>query len=352
MSRGKRSIALDLAHPSSRAVVQDLVERADVLVESFRPGVLERLGYGPDVLLAWNPKLIVLRVSGYGQTGPYRERPGYGKAAEAFAGLLHMTGFPDGPPVFVGFPIADMCTGMFGAFGIMVAWAAQQRAGAPGQVIDIALYESILRAMDYLAPIASGTEVELIRNGNRQPMSFSPAGIFGSSDGRWVVYSAATPDIVRRVLRVTAGEAVASDPRFAAMASIRGCLDEIDGYVGAWCAQHTGEEAVRRLSEAEAVAALVSTPDEIVADPHVRERGSVVAVEGERALFVDVVPRLSATPGRIRFSGPREVGCDAARVLRDVLGYDEQRIAELVANKAVQLPAAAATTPVERKEVP
>jgi succinyl-CoA--D-citramalate CoA-transferase len=338
MSRGKRSIAVDLSTAAGREIARDLIVKADVIVESFRPGVLERLGLGPDVISAWNPNAILLRVSGYGQTGPYRDRPGYGKAAEAFAGLLHMTGFPDGPPVYVGFPIADMCSGLMGAFGVLLAWIARQRGMTNGQVIDLALYESVLRVMDYLVPIASGSAVPLNRNGNRQPMSFAPSGIFRCKDERWVLYSAASPEIVRRVLTVVAGAEYANESRFSSLATIRNHVDEIDGLVADYCSQHTGEEVVRNFTDAEAVAALVCTPAEVVSDPHILARRSIVPMDGEEAMFVNALPMLSKTPGKIRFLGAMSVGSNGIHVLRDVLGYDEAMIRRAVDSGAVQIP--------------
>lgn len=338
VSRGKRSIALDLANVASCEIVRALVTKADVVIESFRPGVLERLGFGPDVLHGWNPDLLILRVSGYGQTGPYRDRPGYGKAAEAFGGLLHMTGFPDGPPVYVGFPIADATSGLMGAFGVLLAHVARLKGKARGQVIDLALYETILRVMDYLVPIATGSDVPLMRNGNRQPMNFAPSGIFRTRDDRWVLYSAASAEIVRRVLGVVAGSEFSTQERFGSLASIREHVDEIDARVSDWCARHTGQEVVELFTAADAVAALVLTPQDVVTDPQVLARESIVAVDDAGTKFVNVTPRLGRTPGRIRFTGPLTVGHDGEAVLREVLGYDDTRISECVAAGAVHLP--------------
>ncbi len=335
MARGKRSIAVDLANPESRALMKDLVTKADALVESYRPGVLERLGYGPDVLREWNPELVLLRTSGYGQTGPYRERPGFGKAAEAFAGLLHMTGFPDGPPVYVGFAIADMCSGLMGAFGVALAWMGRTRGLSRGQTVDVALYETILRLMDYVVPVASGSSIELERNGNRQPMSFAPSGIVRSKDDRWIVYSAASAEVARRVVELVAGPEVAAEARFSTLETMRDHLDEIDALVGAWCHERGAAEIVEEFTGANAVAALVYSPDEILTDPHVKERNSVVPVEGENAQFVAVTPKLSDTPGRIRWSGPNEVGQDSLFVLSEVMGYDNDRIDRLRKSGAV-----------------
>jgi crotonobetainyl-CoA:carnitine CoA-transferase CaiB-like acyl-CoA transferase len=338
LSRGKRSIAIDLANPASRRVVQELVAKADAFVESFRPGALERLGYGPEVLLQWNPQIVVLRTSGYGQTGPYRDRPGFGKVAEAFAGLLHMTGFPDGPPVYTGFAVADMCSGLMGAFGILLAWIARYRGVASGQVIDLALYETVLRLMDYVVPLATGSTLDLVRNGNRQPMSFAPSGIVRARDGEWVVYSAASSEVLHRLLQVVAGEQYASETRFRDLASSRLHLDEIEAVIATWCSTRTADQAVDQLTTGGAVAGLVNTPSDIIADVHVRERGNIASLPGERAKFMNVVPKLSATPGRIRFSGPAEIGMDAVAILRDVLGYTDGQIDAILKSGAIIAP--------------
>ena len=338
ISRGKRTIAIDLQNPESRPVMQDLVAKADVVIESFRPGVLERLGFGPDVLHQWNPNLHLLRISGYGQTGPYSERPGYGKAAEAFSGLLHMTGFPDGPPVYVGFPIADMTSGLMGAFGVLMARISSQQGMSKGQIIDLALYETVLRVMDFVVPMTTGSDIQLMRNGNRQPMDFAPSGIFKTRDDRWVLYSAASPEIVRRVLSVVAGEEHARQSKYESLSSIRENADEIEEMVRQWCAQYTGEQVVQHFTAAQAVAALVQTPKEIVQHPQVLARKSIAEVGEDGTKYVNVIPVLSETPGRIRSPGSMTVGADADYVLRDILGYESSKIESVVGSKAVFLP--------------
>lgn len=338
IARNKQSIAIELSDELGREIVRDLIARADVFIESFRPGVLERLGYGPDVLLNWNANLIILRISGYGQTGPYRDRPGFGKAAEAFGGLVHMTGFPDESPLFTGFPVSDMCSGLLGAYGVLLAWIAREKKIANGQVIDLALYETVLRIMDYLVPITTGTSMSLSRNGNRQPMSFAPAGIHKSKDQRWVIYSAPSPQIVKRVLTVVASAKIASQPRFDSLDSIRCHTDEIDRLIGKWVAKRTAEEAAQALTSAEAVASIVLTPGEVVSDPHVTARRSITSVEGDNAKYVSPTPKLSATPGRNPAAGSMAVGDGGMAVLRNVLRYDELKIRKILESNAVQLP--------------
>jgi crotonobetainyl-CoA:carnitine CoA-transferase CaiB-like acyl-CoA transferase len=198
LARGKRSLAIDLKHESAGAIMERLVKGSDVFVESFRPGVLERLNMAPSVLLKWNPDLIILRISGYGQTGPYSSKPGFGRAAEAFSGLLFLTGFPEGPPTHPGFAMGDMTTALMGAYGVMLALHARSQGLSRGQVIDLALYEATLRLMDFPIPVTTGSDVKLERVGNRQPMDYALSNIFRAKDNRWVMYSAASPTVAKR----------------------------------------------------------------------------------------------------------------------------------------------------------
>ncbi|MGE5668147.1 MAG: CaiB/BaiF CoA transferase family protein [Betaproteobacteria bacterium] len=333
MARGKRCLALDWKHPKSRPVIEKLVREAQVFVESFRPGVLERNGLGPDVLHSWNPKLVILRVSGYGQTGPYGARPGFGKAAEALSGLCDLTGFPDGPPTHPGFPMGDMTTGLMGAYGVMLALYAIQRGGS-GQVIDLGIYEAPLRLIDYHVPVRTGTDRHPKRNGNRQPMSFALSGVYRTKDGRWLTYSAATFPVAKRVLQLVGGPALAEDPRFTSLQAICEIDDEVDEKMKNWMAERTAEQVAQEFKAAEAVAEFIYDIDDILGDPHIRARKNIVEFEGERTKVVNVVPSLSATPGRIRWLG-REIGEDTVAVLREVAGLGEAEIADLVSCKAV-----------------
>jgi crotonobetainyl-CoA:carnitine CoA-transferase CaiB-like acyl-CoA transferase len=348
MGRGKRCLALDWKHPRSRPVIESLVRAADVLVESFRPGVLEKNDLGPDVLHAWNPGLIVLRVSGYGQTGPYSARPGFGKAAEALSGLCDLTGFPDGPPMHPGFPMGDMTTGLMGAFGVMLALQAVRRGGR-GQVIDLGIYETPMRLIDYHVPIRTGTDRMPARNGNRQPMSFAPSGIYRTSDGQWITYSAATFPVAQRVLRLIGADELAGLDSLTAVCAYD---DEIDERMQAWVSQRTADQVLAAFRSAEAVAEWVYGIDDILADPHVAARGNIVAVDGDPCKVVNVVPRLSDTPGRVRWLG-RAVGSDTIEVLREVAGLDSGSIRTLVEAGAVAIPPDApdgASTPPSSEE--
>ena len=217
LGRNKKTLSLNWKSDEGRDILRRLVEGADVLVENFRPGVLERASVGPETLHEWNPNLIILRVSGYGQDGPMRDVPAFGRAAEAMSGLAHLTGFADGPPMHPGFPAADSTTGLMGALGIMIALFAREKGIARGQVVDLAVFESLLRLMDYPVPALTGANLSPQRNGLRQPMDFAPGGMFRTSDGVWLTVSAGSAETAQRLLRAVGGDALAEDPRFATL---------------------------------------------------------------------------------------------------------------------------------------
>lgn len=330
MGRGKRCLALDWKNPLSRPVVERLVRVSHVFLESFRPGVLEKNGLGPDILHGWNPDLVILRVSGYGQTGPYSERPGFGKAAEALSGLCDLTGFADGPPLHPGFPMGDMTTGLMGAFGVMLALRAVEQ-GKGGQVIDMGIYEAPMRLIDYHVPVRTGTDGMPKRNGTRQPMSFAPSGVYRTSDGRWITYSAATHPIAKRVLKLIGADELAA---LESLTAVSRHDDEIDRRMKEWVGTRTAGQVLSEFRAAEAVAELMYDIDDILADPHIRARGNIVEVDGDPCKVVDVVPRMSKTPGSVRWLG-RSIGHDTHEVLRDVLELGEDEIRRLIAAKAV-----------------
>jgi crotonobetainyl-CoA:carnitine CoA-transferase CaiB-like acyl-CoA transferase len=336
MGRGKRCLALDWKNPASRPIIEELVRGSHVFLESFRPGVLEKNGLGPDTLHAWNRKLVILRVSGYGQTGPYSSRPGFGKAAEALSGLCDLTGFSDGPPMHPGFPMGDMTTGAMGAFGVMLALHAIQRGGT-GQVIDMAIYEAPMRLIDYHIPVRTGTDRYPKRNGNRQPMSFALSGVYQTNDGRWLTYSAATFPIAKRVLKLIGARDLANDPTLTTLQAICRHDDEIDRRMKVWIGARSAEQVQQEFELAEAVAELIYDVDDILEDPHIRSRGNIVEFDNEACKVVNVVPNLTGTPGRIKWLG-RSVGEDTIEILRDDLRLDSSSIERLIESGAVSAP--------------
>lgn len=337
MGRGKRCLALDWKNAKARVVLERLVRQAHVFVESFRPGVLEKNNLGPDVLHGWNPDLVILRVSGYGQYGPYSGRPGFGKTAEALSGLCDLTGYPDGPPTHPGFPMGDMTTGLMGAYGVMLALYAIQRGDARGQVIDLPIYETPLRLIDYHVPVRTGTGKLPKRNGNRQPLSFALSGVYKAKDGRWVTYSAATFSIAQRVLNLIGVDALANDPELTSLQAICEFDDEIDKAMKSWIGARTSSTAIEEFKKAQAAAEAIYDVDDILKDPHIEVRRNIVTFEGEPCSVVNVVPSLSQTPGKVRWLG-REVGEDTIEILRDSLGFSRAEIDDLLRSRAVALP--------------
>lgn len=336
LARNKRILALDWKSPQGRELLCRMVKTADVLVENFRPGVLERAGLGPDVLHGLNPDLIILRVSGYGQDGPMHQMPAFGRAAEAMSGLAHLTGHPDGPPMHPGFPAADSTTGLMGALGVMMAVHARANGFSRGQVIDLAVFESLMRLIDYHVPTVTGAGLSPCRNGLRQPMDFAPGGMFCTRDGVWVTVSAGGAETARRLLRTAAGDAFADDPRFATMAGISANMGEIFEALKAFIGAHDIDDVQAAFARNDAVAARVLSTDEILSHPQINHRHDLVEVSGEQTRVVGPVPHLSATPGDVRWLG-RPMGADSAAVLRD-LGLTEQQIAALADAGIVGMP--------------
>ena len=327
LARNKKILSLDWKSDEGRNILRRLVEGADVLVENFRPGVLERAGVGPDTLHEWNPDLVVLRVSGYGQEGPMRDVPAFGRAAEAMSGLAHLPGFADGPPLHPGFPAADSTTGLMGALGIMIALFAREKGVARGQVIDLAVFESLLRLMDYPVPALTGANLSPRRNGLRQPMDFAPGGMFRTSDGVWLTVSAGSTETAHRLLRAVGGDALAGDPRFATLGLMSRHMDVVFDAINDFITRRTLTEVEAEFARHDAVASRVLSVEEITTNEQIRHRGDILSVAGEQTRVVGPVPHLSATPGELRWLG-RPPGADTRDILRD-LGYDDAHITAL-----------------------
>lgn len=327
LGRNKKTLSLDWKSDQGRDVLRRLVEGADVLVENFRPGVLERSGIGPETLHAWNPDLVILRVSGYGQEGPMRDVPAFGRAAEAMSGLAHLTGFADGPPMHPGFPAADSTTGLMGALGIMIALFAREKGIARGQVVDLAVFEALLRLMDYPVPALTGANLSPQRNGLRQPMDFAPGGMFRTSDGVWLTVSAGSAETAQRLLRAVGGTDLADDPRFATLALMSQNMTVVFDAINDFVTQRTLAEVEAEFARHDAVASRVLSVEEITTNEQIRHRGDIVSVAGEQTQVIGPVPHLSATPGEVRWLG-RPPGADTRNILRD-LGFDDERITAL-----------------------
>jgi crotonobetainyl-CoA:carnitine CoA-transferase CaiB-like acyl-CoA transferase len=308
VSRNKRCITLNFSTPEGQALLKRLVAKADVLIENFRPGTMEKWGLGYDVLSALNPRLVMVRVTGFGQTGPYRERPGFGTGAEAMSGFAHITGEADGPPTLPPFGLADGVAAYHGAFATMFALYERDAKGSgKGQVVDLSIYEPLFALLGYQPTLYDQLGVVQTRTGNRS-VNNAPRNAYRTADGRWVALSTAAPSIVKRVLRLCGGDAAADDPRFATSEGRIQHIDEVDGIVANWIAARPLQEVLAAFEKAEAAIAPVYDIGQIFSDPQYLARPSIVSVPDEELGMVrmqNVFPFLSRTPGRIRHAGPK-----------------------------------------------
>ena len=328
IGRNKRSVTLDLKHPRGREVLLRLVESADALVESFRPGVLERLDVAPETLRAVNPRLIVVRVSAFGQSGPYSHRPGFGTLAEAFSGLTDISGYPEQPPLLASFALADEVAGLFATWSLLAALYHRDAAGGAGQTIDVSLYESVLNILGPLPTLYRANGVLQKRNGSRLTFS-APRNVYRTRDGHYFAVSGTAPSAAETVIRLVGGDTLLADPRFATHEARAQHAEELDRIVASWIAERDVEQVDREFERAGAAGIRVLTMAEVFTDPHYRTRGTFVEVEDEELGSVTIpapVPRMSATPGRVAHVGP-PLGRDTEPVLRE-LGYDDSEIAQ------------------------
>lgn len=303
VARGKRTIALDLKDPDDLAAMRRLCGSADVLVENFRPGTLERLGLDPEELIGRNPRLVVTRVSGFGQSGPSRDRPGFATQAEALSGFAAINGEPDGKPLLPPIALTDEIAALAAAFATLVA----VHSGV-GQVVDVNLVESMLQVMGPLVPLYGLLGEVQERLGGGIPYTV-PRNTYRTRDGRWVAVSTSAESVAARVLDLVG---LGGDERFADFAGRAAHRDEIDRHLASWMAERTTEEVLAAFDAAQAAAAPVHDMADVFADPHLRERAAIVEVDG--VPMQNVIARLSATPGRIRWAGrPLDADGDAVR---------------------------------------
>jgi formyl-CoA transferase len=314
-SRNKRSLALDLKDPAAQAVVRALAEEADVLVENFRPGALEGFGLAPDTLMAANPRLVVLRISGYGQTGPYRDKPGFGVVAEAMGGLRHLTAEPGRTPVRVGVSIGDTLAALHGVIGVLMALHERQTSGR-GQVVDVALYEAVFNCMESLLPEYSAFGVVRQPAGSALP-GIAPSNAYACADGH-VLVAGNGDSIFKRLMKAIGRDDLAADPALADNTGRVRRVDEIDGAIGAWTAPRTVTEVLAALDAAQVPAGRIYTVADIAADPHYAARGMLQALtlaDGSTLTVPGIVPKLSRTPGTHRRNAP-SLGQDNDEILR------------------------------------
>lgn len=329
VARNKRTIGLDLSDPQGAEVLLGLIATSDVLVENFRPGTLERWGLGWDVLEARNPGLILLRVTGFGQSGPYSDRPAFGTLVEAMSGFAHLTGQPDGPPTLPAFGLADSIAGIAGASAVSMALYHRDARGGRGQVIDLSLLEPIMTAVGPAPTVFDRTGEVQGRMGNRSSNN-APRNLYRSSDGHWLAISTSANAIAVRVMELVGRPEIALEPWFATGAERAQHSDLLDGIVGDWISARTRDQVMESFTAAGAAIAPVYSPADIVADPQVQDREMLIRVEDEDLgplLQHNVLYRMSATPGAIRSTG-RGHGADTDQVFTE-LGLTTDRIAGL-----------------------
>ena len=327
-SRNKRSLALDLRQSEAQAIVRKLVKEADVLIENFRPGAMESWGLGPDALLELNPGLIMLRISGYGQTGPYKDKPGFGVVAEAMGGLRHLSAEPGRLPVRVGVSIGDTLASLHGVIGILMALHEKQRSGL-GQVIDVALYEAVFNCMESLLPEYSAFGAVRGPAGSALP-GIAPSNAYLCKDGKCALIAGNGDSIFKRLMAVIGRDDLAADPTLTDNAGRVKRVEEIDAVIGEWTSKLNVAEVLAVLDQAAVPAGRIYTVEDIAADPHYLARGMLADVsmsDGSVLKVPGMVPKLSRTPGQHRRNAP-SLGQDTDAVLLD-LGITADQISEM-----------------------
>ncbi len=329
-ARNKKAITLDLRKPEGRAIAIDIAKTCDVVVENFQPGTLEKWGLGWDVLHAENPQMIMVRISGFGQTGPYRHRPGFGRVGNAFGGLSYLAGYPDRPPVTPGSAtIADYLAGIHGTLGAMMALAAREKTGI-GQYVDIGLYEPIFRILAELAPTYDLTSFVRGRVGPRS-VNAAPHSHFQCGDQKWVGIACTSDKIFARLAAIIGTPEFAEDGKWGTYSQRKSDIDALDDWVSAWTSRYSREEVISACDTGEVPCGPIYSIDEIFEDPHYAERGYIARVPDSRlgSLAVpNVVPRLSDTPGSIEWLG-QELGQSNEEVYKEILGLSDEDLKRL-----------------------
>ncbi len=336
LGRNKKCITLDLREERGREIARELAVRADVLIENFSPGVMERWGMGPDALRALNPRLVFVRISGYGQDGPYAGRPGFASVCEGMSGFRYVNGHPGEAPVRPNLSIGDTISALHAALGVMMALRARDAtAGGTGQVIDVALYESMFNLMEAVVPEFSGAGVV------REPAGTTVTGIvptntYRCADGRFVVIGGNGDSIFRRLMEGIGRADMANDPDLSGNAGRVRREREIDAVIAGWCAARDCPEVLRVMEEHRVPAGPIYSVRDMFADPHFRARGlfEQVEINGRPLEIPALMPRLAGTPGATRWPGG-EVGSHTDEILRELLGMDESSIAALRASGVV-----------------
>jgi crotonobetainyl-CoA:carnitine CoA-transferase CaiB-like acyl-CoA transferase len=330
VSRNKRTLGLNLGAPSGADILRRLVKEADVLVENFRPGTLERWELGPEQLWDVNPDLIILRVTGFGQTGPYSDRAGFGTLAEAMSGFAHLTGQADAPPTLPAFGLADSICGMASVSAVLMALRHREVGGGHGQVIDMSILEPIMTAVGPSPSVYHHSGVIANRHGNRSTQN-APRNTYLTADDSWVAISTSAQQIAERVLTLVGHPEVIDEPWFSSGAGRVSHVDQLDSYVADWVSVRSRDEVVRSFLEAGAAIAPIYDARDIVEDPHVRATEMLLEVPDDdlgSVMMHNVMWRMSETPGAIRFSG-RALGANTNDILISELGMDPEVVERL-----------------------
>ncbi|XHM74565.1 CoA transferase (plasmid) [Mesorhizobium sp. ANAO-SY3R2] len=324
-ARNKRSIVIDLKSDEGRDIFRRLVSSAQVLVENYRPGVLDRLGFSLEELLKLQPKLVVLRISGWGQTGPYRNKPGFGTLAEATSGFAFKNGFPDRPPLLPSLGLADAIAGLHGASAALVALREVEVNGGKGQEIDVSLLEPILAILGADQAVFKATGEVPLRTGNHTKLS-APRNIYETSDGGFVALSASTPEMAMRLFRAIGRPDMCEDPRFKTNEQRVANVYLLDEIIGAFVAERPLDENLEFFNSLEVTVGPIYNAEQVMFDPHVQARGSILHFEDPELGSLpmhDVVPRFSGTPGAVRTPAPALDG-NRQEILNELYRRDEQ----------------------------
>jgi formyl-CoA transferase len=332
-ARNKKSVAINLKAPEGQDVVRALARHADVVIENFRPGTLEKWGLGYDALSSGNPGLVMVRLSGFGQTGPYKDRPGFGAIGESMGGMRHVTGYPDRAPVRVGISIGDSLAAMFGVIGALMAIHHRQSSGR-GQVVDVALYEAVFAMMESTLHEYCMTGFVRERSGASLP-GIVPSNTYPCKDGKYVVIGANADSIFKRMMRAIGRPDLADDPSLATNDGRVRRTEELDRVIGEWTARHDLAAVLEVLDKAEVPSGRIFSIADIAADVHYRARGMIEGhkLDGVDVVLPGIVPKMSDTPGETRWIGPK-LGEHTEEVLAGC-GFTRAEIARLRARGVV-----------------